>query len=117
MNIAALANDEGLFDPARIAKPLRTTVAELADSLGLGIDALQRKDRVRSVKVQTRLREVVELLNFLEPRFGSALMAYAWYRSEPLSGWGYKTAMDLVALGRIRDVYDYIHSVDAGVYA
>ena len=117
MNIAALANDEGLFDPVKIARSLRTTVAELADSCGLGLDAVQRKDRVRSVKVQKRLREVVELLNFLEPRFGSALMAYAWYRSEPLSGWGHKTAMDLVALDRIGDVYDYIDSVDAGIYA
>lgn len=117
MNIAALANDEGLFDPARIAKPLRTTVAELADTLGLGLDALQRKDRVRSVKVQTRLREFVELLNIMEPRMGGALMAYAWLRSEKLSGWGGRTAMDLLREGRARYVHDYIDSVDAGIYA
>ena len=117
MNIAALANDEGLFDPAKIAKPLRTTVAELADSCGLGLDAVQRKERLRSVKVQTRLREVVELLNIMEPRMGSLLMAYAWLRSEALSGWSGRTAMDLVKEGRAKYVHDYIASVDAGIYA
>lgn len=117
MNIAALANEEGLFDPVRIAKPLRTTVAELADTLGLGLDAVQRKDRVRSVKVQTRLREFVELLNIMEPRMGGPLMAYAWLRSEPLSGYGKSTAMDLVRMGHADWVHEWILSVDAGIYA
>lgn len=117
MNIAALADDQGLFDPARIAKPLRTTVAELAESLGLGLDAVQRKERVGSVKVQTRLREFVELLNIMEPRMGGPLMAYAWLRSEPLSGYGQSTALDLVRLGHAAWVYDWIEAVDHGVYA
>jgi hypothetical protein len=117
MNIAALANDEGMFEPARIAAPLRTTVAELADTLGLGLDAVQRRERVRSVKVQTRLREFVELLNIMEPRMGGALMAYAWLRSEPLSGYGASTAMDLVREGHADWVHDWIEAVDMGVYA
>ena len=117
MNIAALANDRGLFDPAKIAKPLRTTVSELADSLGLGLDAVQRKERVGSVKVQTRLREFVELLNIMEPRMGGPLMAYAWLRSEPLSGYGNWTALELVRRGRASEVHEWIESVDAGIYA
>jgi hypothetical protein len=117
MNIAALANDQGLFDPAKIARPLRTTVAELADSLGLGLDAVQRKERVGSVKVQSRLREFVELLNIMEPRMGGPLMAYAWLRSEPLSGYGNWTAMDLVRMNRAGEVHEWILSVDMGIYA
>ena len=117
MNFAALANDQGLFDPAKIAKPQRTTVAELADSLGLGLDAVQRKERMGSVKVQTRLREFVELLNIMEPRMGGPLMAYAWLRSEPLSGYGDWTAMELVRRGRANEVHDWIEAVDAGIYA
>lgn len=117
MNMMALATKEGLFDPVRIAKPLRTTVAELADSLGLGLDAVQRRERVGSVKVQTRLREFVELLNIMEPRMGGALMAYAWLRSEPLSGYGASTALDLVRQGHADWVHDWIEAVDHGVYA
>ncbi|ESZ12246.1 hypothetical protein X737_27970 [Mesorhizobium sp. L48C026A00] len=49
-------------------------------------DAIQRKDRVRSDKTQRRLRAMIEIINKVEPRFGSALMAYALYRSQPLQG-------------------------------
>lgn len=67
MNLALLAREDGLFDPVRIASSLRTTVAELADSIGLGRDAFQRRERVGSPKVQTRPREVVGLLNLMRP--------------------------------------------------
>lgn len=53
----------------------------------------------------------------VEPRFGSALMAYAWYRSEPLSGFSGLTAMQLVRDGRATDVLDYIDAVNAGIHA
>ena len=60
---------------------------------------------------------MVEVLNKVEPRFGSALMAYAWYRSEPLAGFDGRTAMQLVQQGQAQQVLDYIDAVDAGVYA
>ena len=56
-------------------------------------------------------------INKVEPRFGSALMAYAWYRSEPLPGFSGQTAMQLVRDGRAGEVIDFIDAVDAGVYA
>ena len=36
---------------------------------GLGKDAVQRKDRVRSDRTQRRLREMVEIINKVEPRY------------------------------------------------
>ncbi len=110
-------SDNGLFAPRKIADALRTTSEEVARTVGLGKDAVQRKDRVGSDKTQRRLRAMVEILNKVEPRFGSALMAYAWYRSEPLSGFSGQTAMQLVLNGRADEVLDYIDAVDAGVYA
>lgn len=110
-------SDHGLFAPNKIASVLRTTSEEIARTVGLGKDAIQRKDRVRSDKTQRRLREMVEIVNKVEPRFGSALMAYAWYRSEPLSGFSGQTAMQLVREGRADEVLDFIDAVDAGVYA
>lgn len=109
--------DGGLFAPRRIAETLRTTSEEIARSAGLGKDAIQRKDRLGSTRTQRRLREMVEVLNKVEQRFGSALMAYAWYRSEPLPGLSGQTAMQLVRDGRADDVLDYIDAVDAGVHA
>ena len=107
----------GLFAPRQIADVLRTSSDDVARTLGLGRDALQRKDRVGSDKTQRRLREMIELLNKVEPRFGSALIAYAWYRSEPLAGFSGQSAMQLVRDGRAQEVLDYIDAVDAGVHA
>lgn len=110
-------SDNGLFAPRKIALALRTTSEEVARTAGLGRDAVQRKDRVVSDRTQRRLREMVEILNKVEPRFGSALIAYAWYRSEPLPGFSGQTAMQLVRSGRGDEVLDYIDAVDAGVHA
>ena len=107
----------GLFAPRKIADVLRTSSDDVARTLGRGRDALQRKDRVGSDKTQRRLREMIELLNKVEPRFGSALIAYAWYRSEPLAGFSGQSAMQLVRDGRAQEVLDYIDAVDAGVHA
>ena len=110
-------SDEGLFAPGKIAHAFHTTSEEVARSAGLGRDAIQRKDRVRSDKTQRRLREMVEVINKVEPRFGSALIAFAWYRSEPLPGFSGQTAMQLVREGRASEILEFIDAVDAGVYA
>lgn len=116
MNLADYA-DNGVFAPKKIASALRTTSEEVARTVGLGKDAVQRKERIQSDKTQSRLRQMVEILNKVEPRFGSTLMAYAWYRSEPLAGFSGQTAMQLVRDGRADDVLEYIDAVDAGVFA
>ncbi|MFN0113143.1 MAG: antitoxin Xre/MbcA/ParS toxin-binding domain-containing protein [Paracoccaceae bacterium] len=116
MNIAALS-EARVFSPARIAEALLTTQDEVARTLGLGRDALARKDRAATPKTQRRLREMVEILNRVEGRFGSPLMAYAWLRSEPLPGYGGLTAMALLREGRADAVMELIDAVDAGVHA
>ncbi len=109
--------DGGQFAPGRIAEALRTTRDEVARTVGLGRDAVMRPDRISSAKTQKRLREMVEIINRVEPRFGSSLVAYAWYRSEPLAGFAGLTAMQLVRDGHAAEVMDYIDAVEAGVHA
>ncbi len=109
--------EAGQFEPRKIAAALRTSAEEIALTVGLGKDALQRRARISSDKTQRRLRELVEVLNKVEPRFGSELMAYAWYRSEPLPGFDGRTAMQLVQEGKAQQVLEYIDAVDAGVFA
>ena len=116
MSLEAFA-ENGRFAPSRIATALRTTLDEVAGTVGLGRDAVMRQDRIASPKTQKRLREMVEILNRVEPRFGSALIAYAWYRSEALAGFGGLTAMQLVREGHAGDVLDYIDAIDAGIHA
>ncbi|MGB6116708.1 MAG: antitoxin Xre/MbcA/ParS toxin-binding domain-containing protein [Mesorhizobium sp.] len=116
MTLAQFA-DDGFFVPRKMADAFLTTSEDIARSAGLGKDAVQRRERVRSDKTQRRLREMAEILNKVEPRFGSGLIAYAWYRSEPLAGFSGQTAMQLVRGGRADEVLDYIDAVDAGVHA
>ena len=58
-----------------------------------------------------------EMLKRLLPRFKSEREAAAWYRTQPIAGYGGQTAADLVSLGHAQDVLEFLDAVDAGVYA
>ena len=106
-----------VFSPTLIANALRTTKSEIAGTLGLGKDAFSRQTRIRARKSQTRLREMLEILNRVEAEIGSTIGAYAWFRAEPLSGFGGMTPDQLVRDGRASDVHAYLDRVSAGGYA
>ncbi len=109
--------DNQVFSPALIAAALRTTKSEIAGTLGLGKDALSRTSRVRARKTQVRLRQMMELLNRVEAATGSPLAAYAWFRGEPLPGFGGATPDLLLREGRADDVHAYLDRIMAGGYA
>ena len=105
------------FSPALIADALRTTKSEIAGTLGLGKDAFTRTSRIRARKTQVRLRKMLEILNRVEAVTGSPLAAYAWFRAEPLPGFGGVTADRLVRDGRAEHVHAYLDRIVAGGYA
>ncbi len=105
------------FSPALVADALRTTKAEIAGTLGLGKDAFARASRIRARKTQVRLRHMLEILNRVEAVTGSPLAAYAWFRAEPLPGFGGATPDRLVREGRAGDVHAYLDRIMAGGYA
>ena len=106
------------FSPTLIAGALRTTKAEIADTLGLSRDALSRVARIRATKTQTRLREMVEILHRVEDYTGApSLVAYAWFRSEALPGFGGMTADQLVREGNAHMVHAHLDRIMAGGYA
>lgn len=110
--------EQQAFSPALIASALRTTKAEIADTIGLSPDALSRTTRLRSPKTQTRLREMVEILRRVEVYTGGpALVAYAWFRSEPLPGFAGQTPDQLVRQGKARYVHAHLNRMMAGGYA
>lgn len=106
--------EDGARDPRKLIAQLGTTGDELARTLGFDKDANRRME---SDDIQRRIGSMIEVLSKVEPRFGSAIMAYAWYRSEALSGFSGQTAMELVRCDRVQDVMNYIDAVDAGVHA
>lgn len=109
--------ENGLLSPGLIAGALRTTKAEIAGTLGLGQDAFSRASRIGARKTQMRLREMVEILNRVEAVTGSRLGAYAWFRSEPLPGFGGMTPDQLVREGHADFVHAFLDRVLAGGHA
>ena len=109
--------DDQVFSPVLIADALHTTKSEIAGTLGLGRDAFSRTSRIRARKTQTRLRQMLEILNRVEAGTGSPLAAYAWFRAEPLPGFGGATPNLLLREGKADHVHAYLDRVMAGGYA
>ena len=90
---------------------------EIAGTLGLGKDAFSRRSRIRARKTQVRLRQMLEILNRVEAETGSALAAYAWFRAEPLPGFGGATPDLLLREGKADHVHACLDRIMAGGYA
>ena len=85
--------------------------------LGIGVDSLRRSNRERAVRVQTRMRDMIEIINRAQPWAGSVNQAFAWYRSQPLPSFGDQTAEELVKEGRADAVKAYLSRINEGGYA
>lgn len=116
MEIRDMATQAG-FSPNAIAAVLNTTKAELASTLGISRDALTRASRIGASKTQMRLRQMIEILNRVDAELGSQLLAYAWFRSEPLPGFANQTPCQLVRDGKADMVHAYLDQVLEGGYA
>ena len=116
MQLNKLVEDQ-VFSPALIADELRTSRREIASTLGLSKDAFARTSRIRAPKSQARLRQLLEILNRIEPEMDSPIAAYAWFRSARLPGFGGATPAGLVRDGRGEHVHAHLDRVWAGGYA
>ena len=110
-------SENQVVSPTLVAAALRTTKLEIAVTLGLGRDAFARASRIRASETQVRLRQMLEILNRVEAESGSPLAAYAWFRAEPLPGFGGATPVRLLREGRAEDVHAYLDRIMAGGYA
>src|SRR5699024_6521659 len=100
-----------------IASRLHVNKTQLADVLGVGVESLRRRNRERAAKVQTRMRDMIEIINRVQPWAGSVNQAFAWYRSQPLPSFGGQTAEELVKEGRAAAVKQYLARINEGGYA
>ncbi|MBO6825403.1 MAG: hypothetical protein JJ879_04325 [Sneathiella sp.] len=106
----------GFIVLSKLTKVLRTDPKEIAWTIGLSERAFKGQSSLQSADTQKRLCDLVDVLLTIAPRFGSPLIAYAWYRSEPVAGLGGWTAMQLVQAGKSKEFYSYLEAIDAGVY-
>ena len=109
--------EDHVFSPVLIADALRTNKSEIAGTLGLGKDAFSRASRIRARKSQARLRQMLEIMNRIEPELRSPIAAYAWFRSARLPGFGGATPDMLVRQGNADQVHAHLDRIAAGGYA
>ena len=114
---AHLIDESGFISPKAFANEFHTTLKEVATFSGLSPDAVVKRQRVRSKSAQKRLGDIMFILNRVLPWCGSPMQAYAWYRSEPLPGFGDLTAEDLVKRGMAQAVLEHLGRIAEGGYA
>ena len=115
--IASTIAQSGPIPAEAVADRFGMTGAALALSLGLGRDALTRRDRADSRKSQQRLREMLEIIGLVHDWAGSDLAAMSWYRATPLPAFGGRTAEAVVKDGNAHLVREYIDHLALGGYA
>jgi hypothetical protein len=115
--ISETATADGLIAADRLSAVLHITRSELAVTLGLSRDAVAKTARAATPATQSRLRDIVEILNRVRPWAGSPQQAFAWYRSQPLPSFGDQTAEALVKEGRAEAVKRYLDRIAVGGYA
>ena len=116
MELRDLVEDQ-LISLGRLARYLKTTKREIGETLGIAPESLSRKQRITSVSVQKSLRHLVEILNAVAPVVGGSLMAYAWYRSEPILGFGGRTPEEIVKDGETAALKSHVLRRLEGGYA
>lgn len=115
--LADVTDPSGLVQPSLIVSALHVTKSELARAAGLSTESVSKRTRLTARATQTRLREMVEIINRVLPWAGSVPMAFAWYRSQPLPSFGDLTAEDLVKTGRAEAVRGYLSRIAEGGFA
>ena len=107
----------GLVDVERVADAFRMTKSQLAETTGLAAATISKADRRRAPRTQSRVREMLEIINRVRDWAGGETQAMAWYRSQPIPALDGRTPEALVKDGQAGAVRDYLDHVALGGFA
>src|SRR5262249_1743403 len=110
-------SNKAFVDVDRVTEFFGRHKTNLAETVGVRGDTLQRLARASSKKTQTRLKEMLEIIRRVADWAGGVPQAVAWYRAEPLPEFGGRTAESLVKEGKATAVRDYLDHVALGGFA
>ena len=111
-----LVGAEGV-DVERTAEVFNMTKGQLAETIGLAADTLQKAARRNAPKTQARVTELIEIIGRLEAWAGGRPQALAWYRGQPIAALDGRTAEALVKSGKAGLVRDYLDHLALGGFA
>lgn len=116
-SLAGLMDDRGAVKVDEVAEAFAMSRAQLADTVGLAREVLQKASRREGPKAQARVREMLEIVQLIQTWAGGPAQAMAWYRAEPIPAFGGRTAEALVKSGDATAVRDYVDHLATGGYA
>ncbi len=99
------------ISPSRLSKALGVKVASLAELTGVHRNTLRNPS---SERLQGRMREMVKVISAAAELTGDLDKAIYWYRNEPITDYGHRTAGELVADGQVEAVLAYIRDLENG---
>ena len=116
-SMTSLMDDRGAVRVDDVAETFSMSKAQLAETAGLAREVFQKASRRDGPKAQSRVREMLEIINLVQGWAGGAAQAMAWYRAEPIPAFGGRTAEALVKSGNATAVRDYVDHLATGGYA
>src|SRR5277367_5282112 len=81
-SIISLMDERGSVKVDDVAEAFSMSKAQLADTAGLAREVFQKASRRDGPKAQSRVREMLEIINLVQGWAGGAAQAMAWYRAE-----------------------------------
>jgi hypothetical protein len=101
-----------LLSPKRFSQAMHIDLQTLAEQARVHRNTITRAPGSRGV--QNHLREALRVIKAATDLNRDVTKALFWYRNEPLSAFGYKTAEQLVSEGRTEDLLRFVASLEAG---
>lgn len=99
------------ISPERLSKAFGVKIAGLATLTGVHRNTLRNPS---SERLQSRMREMVKVVTAAAQLTGDVDKAIYWYRNEPISDYGHRTAAELVADGHVEAVLAFVRDLENG---
>jgi hypothetical protein len=115
--VVTFLDSKGHVSVERVAKRFGMSKGQLAETIGLRPETVYRAARLEAPKTQARATEMLEIIGRIADWAGGEKQAMAWYRAEPISAFGGRTAESLVKEGKASAVRDYLDHVATGGFA
>lgn len=115
--ISTLTDIAGNVAIDRVAESFGMSKTQLAETIGLGREALYKPARAGAPKTQSRIREMLEIISRVSSWAGGKEQAMAWYRAQPIAAFGDRTPESLVKSGKAGALRDYLDHLALGGFA
>ena len=115
--LSSLIEPSGAVAMDRVADAFGMSKSQLAETVGLGPQSLYKTERALAPRVQSRVREMLEIVGRVSDWAGGTGQAMAWYRARPIAAFGGRTAEALVKDGQAGAVRDYLDHLATGGFA